>query len=419
MSENEHRDDQGDAFEKIYYGSEIGEGPSMADRLYRKAEGRHVPIKGEVVRNTAEDGTKLGRLFSYTIQRADIAGKPVSEPCVVSAFNAIEARDAAQVPGRSPFPPGEDPMVISLAAYDQVGVVWSKVEEGAPEYGFAQALTSAYERYDAMVESCGSAEEWLKGHEAFLPSLSEEFWTPEKVQEQRRKYEEALSACTDENGAITSQFKYNRPLTPCDALLKVHGTMENTKLQLRLRAMRAGCQWAEPSSSATPPALGSILADPDWVEVPFEIPFGLPPAMGVEDLESMESLFGIPPRFGTARGMPEIPSPHESFSLGDGQASRRQTEAAQGEVDELRSRIRAEGESRQGKVGLFRDVVAGGLHWLLEKVEGPRAPAPDAPRGPVVAKPNGSGARQEVRAALQQLVNPATVQGFNPSEEDF
>jgi hypothetical protein len=103
--------------------------------------------------------------------------------------------------------------------------------------------------------------------------------------------------------------------------------------------------------------------------------------------------------------MPQIPSPYETFDLGGGvgSAAQYQVEAAQGETDTLRARVHADENERGRKLTLFRDVVSGGLHWLLEKVEGPRAPLPDTPRGPLealMAKAGVNGGRQQVMDAL-------------------
>lgn len=95
------------------------------------------------------------------------------------------------------------------------------------------------------------------------------------------------------------------------------------------------------------------------------------------------------------------PGAEEKFTLGGEERDQRQLEAAVDEADALRARIKNAENARQGKISLFKGVVVGGLHWLIEKIEGAPEPLPERPV--VQAASNGGlfGARPEVMAAFQ------------------
>jgi hypothetical protein len=170
------------SYEELFPGTT----PSTQHRMYFKRFGRLEPVKGEFVQERpplpADNQQVFARLFTYVIEgppytqtptiptgvATDDPEKLVDETLVnpprlptrfkVTQINAIHAR--------------ED--VIASSAFKQSGygpgfqVVWSEVEEGAPEYEFAQALASAFADYDALVGSCETYGEWKERHQAWL-----------------------------------------------------------------------------------------------------------------------------------------------------------------------------------------------------------------------------------------------------------
>lgn len=91
--------------------------------------------------------------------------------------------------------------------------------------------------------------------------------------------------------------------------------------------------------------------------------------------ESMGAAFGTPEPF--------APSSLESFSLDEGAAGSVDHAKALAALEEENRRLKAQIEQtyteRQRRVQLFKDVLSGGVYWLLAKLEpnslsGPRAP---------------------------------------------
>jgi hypothetical protein len=132
--------------------------------------------------------------------------------------------------------------------------------------------------------------------------------------------------------------------------------------------------------------LGGLFTKQGFAQVPIGVPFVSPPAYGP--------------------GLPFAPGAGESFTLGDGQErDQRQIEALAGEADTLRARLHADANERKRKLGLAKDVAAGALHWLLEKLEGAPAPVPEEPVGPVeqiMGRTAVNGGRASVMHALQE-----------------
>jgi hypothetical protein len=145
--------------------------------------------------------------------------------------------------------------------------------------------------------------------------------------------------------------------------------------------------------------------------------FSMPPGPGM----GMPGL-GVP--FAPMGGMPQpkpsvlggfIPGPEafggssfapgadESFTLDDAASHQRKLEEANGYADALGAHLRAGANERSRKLKAFKDVVAGGLHWLLEKVEGAPAPIPPEPVVPSPARTHVNGGRPAVIQAFEQL----------------
>ena len=105
------------------------------------------------------------------------------------------------------------------------------------------------------------------------------------------------------------------------------------------------------------------------------------------------------------------PGPEEAFTMGDSEErDQRQLEAVTSEADELRERINGDAQLRQAKIGAFKNVVAGGLHWLLEKLEGTPKPAPQPPLVQPRPTSNGHYGRAQV---LQPFVDlPSSGEEF-------
>jgi hypothetical protein len=98
---------------------------------------------------------------------------------------------------------------------------------------------------------------------------------------------------------------------------------------------------------------------------------------------------------------PFAPGPDETFTLGGEESHSRKLEAANGYADTLAARLHADANERKRKLGLFRDVVAGGLHWALEKIEGKPEALPSEPMGPI-EQSWGRGAVNGKRAGVMK-----------------
>jgi hypothetical protein len=141
------------------------------------------------------------------------------------------------------------------------------------------------------------------------------------------------------------------------------------------------------------------FAGDDWVELPHGAAQSMTDQLAAfaQDFGSLaagvEGMFGFP-ELDPGAAFPRMPfapaGGEEAFTL-DGERDTRAVEAANGYADTLEARLHADANERERKLGLFKAVAAGGLYWLLEKIEGVPTPLPREPIGPAV---NGSRRRQ-------------------------
>ena len=425
-----HRGGDGDDFERVYQGYELSNDQSQAHRLFRASGKGFASIKGDVIRHT-EDGMLLGKVFDYAFggnayDPAD--SNRAMKKVTVRGFSEADARDRGAVVG------------LQLSLED--------VQEGAPEHEHAQVVVGIWKEHDELVENAESALAYFAAQEEYLRGL---FSTPEghvKHKALRRHYGERAAvdmalrfrAMRHENwsdleaksvaetqaaearsevvmGALAEKFQaVFESLTDeeREAAAKIYGVSPET-----IGAMAAG--EVPPPVPASPPLVAPVSIEEllageqlaqaglgvpsDWIELGPGVV--LPGIQRVMTPEEVESLF---PGFLGGPQQAQIPSPYETFDLGRGDAqSQHFAEAAQGETDALRARMHADEGERSRKVSLVKDVAAGALHWLLEKVEGPRAPLPAEPRGPLealMAKAGVNGGRQQVLAALNEATGP-------------
>jgi hypothetical protein len=424
---------------------------SMAHRLFIDLDGRFAPLKGDYVAGE-EEGT--AKTFVYFFEGPPYTGDPrVPTQYRANAINAIHARDyLLSTTPRTPHGLG-------------FKLLWEKVDAGAPEAGFAKVYTDALAAYDGMVESCETYEEWEERHASFFDVATsygrEQLKALRKVygggkqnvemylrfrasesahwQEIARPALEAQAAAREaeakrldaEQEAISSvATKFQELFESCSeeekvALLKMYGQRFGADAPIQDMADVLGVQsghdlfpelgdWIELKPGQAPPAFPASFSKP------FDAPRALEemakafPGAFPNPLHGFDfGQFAHPGFSGFAPGVTPRefrPDPRESFTMGDGvETDQRMLEAATGEADALRARLHADANENKRKVGLFKDVVAGGLRFLLEKIEGPAAPVPSEPVGPVeqlLAKTGVNGGRQSVMKALDELTAP-------------
>jgi hypothetical protein len=118
-------------------------------------------------------------------------------------------------------------------------------------------------------------------------------------------------------------------------------------------------------------------------------------------------------------GGPFAPGAEESFTLDDAASHQRKLEAANAYADTLGARLHADANERSRKLKLFKDMVAGGLHWVLEKVEGAPPPLPPEPVGPIEqgwARTAVNGGRPAVMQAIQEQLVGRTPNVVSPAD---
>jgi hypothetical protein len=147
------------------------------------------------------------------------------------------------------------------------------------------------------------------------------------------------------------------------------------------------------------PGMGGFGTFPPPIPPPF-------PGMPSDWVEAAppQGLFGMPPF---------APGPGESFTLEGQERDQRQLEASTAEADALRARLHSDNRENRRKIGMFKDVVVGGLRFLLEKIEGPAAPVPPEPMGPVEqgwASSGVNGGRDQVMSAIREQLGAVRPQ---------
>lgn len=472
--------EQEQAFVELIPGSQAyPRNKSMAHRLFFQGEKGIAPVKGDYTPvEGGEPEETRARLFTYHLEGppytlpqtgpalADLQAERLPTGYEVTAINAIHAREDVLA--------GALPM-SSMSAYGPgIQILWDKLEEGCPEWPFGQAVTQAFAAYDAMVEACADYQDWEAKHGQFMATLDAEqrkaifkhfgggshnvemnlrfraaksdHWqeiskpildaqTEAALAEAERaeaaasatkslaaKFGELFESCTPEEREIMAKISGQALPTPEQLeALKTGGPFPGVEAVMQSMPHGQKVMSVADLVAAESAARMGEMGD-DWIELqPGFQGFQRPMTHDEAAKDFAQKFPGFAQHFpgvGAPFQAGFAPGPGESFTLGDGQErDQRQLEAAIGESDTLRARLHADANERERKLGLFKDVVAGGLAWLLEKVEGAPEPVPAEPVGPVeqiMGRTGVNGGRASVMNALREQ-----HRAFTPSVPSF
>jgi hypothetical protein len=251
---------------ELFTGIQAGLGKSQAHRVFFKRGDKLVPVKGDYILDHLEgdvgDEKIFARLFTYAVEGPPYTPREEDPQCFrfpaegtvyqVTSINSAHALDDAKTfnlptkaEAEAQFQASMQAIAEAVAESEATGtevafphprnrapegaawkVVWPLVPEGAPEYEFAQALTSAFADYDEILATSKTFEEWGKRHDAWLGKP--------------QVYAEALARAEAEAGPGTVDTVRKLPkATPeqIDALSKFYGRA-GLEMALQLRAHR-------------------------------------------------------------------------------------------------------------------------------------------------------------------------------------